>query len=106
MCSTMKKFAFLLLFSAAGYGAYAQAAPGALPKIKDYMEDRINGSKRITAINKDNENPVLVIVGDKIYNGSSEAFKSIPKDSIELVRTIQDSLSATPVKRILIYRRK
>lgn len=109
MLPKMKKLPLLIFLAALGYTANAQVRPLNERKTKDYMEDRTNGSTRVTAVrvlNEEHSNPVLVVVDDKIYDPDAEAFKRIPATSIELLRTIQDSSSTTPVKRILIYRRK
>jgi hypothetical protein len=52
------------------------------------------------------DNSYLFIVDDKIFNGVDSAFKSLNRESIELIRTINDTLSTSSIKHILIYKTK
>lgn len=52
------------------------------------------------------DNSYLIIVDDRIFNGLDNGFKSINRESIELIRTINDTLSTSSIKHILIYKTK
>ncbi len=108
----MKKMTTLLCLSFLGGTIYAQqpastktgtkVGKGPVATIK--MATKAGTGQRLirTAV-KDN---YLVVVEDRIFENDREAFAFVPKDSLQLVESVRDSLSRSAIKSIRIYKRK
>lgn len=98
----------LLILSAFGGYLHAQQRPAVK---KDWIETKdqkrkaytIPKQKLIRTAVKDN---YLVVVDNRIFENDADAFARVPKDSLQLVNTIRDSLSTSNIKTIRIYKRK
>ncbi|GEM_PF-2331786 len=107
LCGMKKMVLLLFLTILSGY-LHAQQRPAVK---KDWIESKDQGKKirtvpRQKLISTAVKNDYLVIVDNRIFDNDSEAFASIPKDSLQLVNTIRDSLSTSNIKAIRIYKRK
>ena len=63
----------------------------------------VSGQKLINTAVKYNS---LLVVENRIFDNDAEAFAWLPKDSLQLINTIRDSLSTSNIKSIRIYKRK
>lgn len=98
----------LVFFSILGSYLHAQQRPAVK---KDWIEARLEKKKIVTVpreklIRTAVKEDYLVIVDNRIFDNDAAAFAKIPKDSLQLVNTIRDSLSTSNIKSIRIYKRK
>lgn len=104
----MKKLILVMFLSVLGSYLHAQQRPGMK---KDWIEAK--GEKmKIVAVPREKlismavKEDYLVVVDNRIFASDAAAFARIPKDSLQLVNTIRDSLSTATIKAIRIYKRK
>lgn len=105
----MRKLVLFIFLFCLAFQLEAQVTPERKLKSNDYFETKINKPGRPSGVKlskKETGRGCIVVVDNKIFDGNSEEFKSIPQNSIELVSSIKDSLSATDIKCILIYKSK
>jgi hypothetical protein len=104
----MKKLTILFILILTISQVFAQSDFKTKPKSKETNLNRPR-PKMVQGFElhkKTMDNSYLLIVDDKIYNGLDSGFKSINRESIELIRTISDTLSKTSVKHVLIFKTK
>ena len=104
----MRKFVLLVFFSMLGGYLHAQQRPAVK---KDWIEAQGEKKKIVTVprqklISTAVKEDYLIVVDNRIYEKDAAAFARIPKDSLQLVNTIRDSLSTSTIKSIRIYKRK
>jgi hypothetical protein len=104
----MKKIVLVVLLSILGGYLHAQQRPAVK---KDWIEAR-GEKKKIVAIPREKlistavKEDYLIVVDNRIFENDAAAFARIPKDSLQLINTIRDSLSTSNIKSIRIYKRK
>jgi len=104
----MKKIVLIVFLSVFGSYLHAQQRPAVK---KDWIETK--GEKlRITPVPRQKmirtavKEDYLVVVDNRIYANDADAFARVPKDSLQLVNTIRDTLSNSNIKSIRIYKKK
>lgn len=104
----MKKSITLFILILIISQAFAQTEPKTKSKTidKDLFLNKPKMVQGFELHKKTMDNSYLLIVDDKIYNGLDSDFKNINRESIELIRTISDTLSKTSVKHVLIFKTK
>jgi hypothetical protein len=104
----MKKIVLVVLLSILGGYLHAQQRPAVK---KDWIEAK-GEKKKIVTIPREKlistavKEDYLIVVDNRIFENDAAAFARIPKDSLQLVNTIRDSLSTSNIKSIRIYKRK
>lgn len=108
MSISLKKLILIFILTFSVGHLLAQTNPDIKSKAKenDLIKDRPALVKGLQLNNITLDNSYLLIVDDRIFNGPDQRFKLIPRESIELVRRINDTLSRSIVKHILIYKTK
>jgi hypothetical protein len=108
MAISMKKLITLFILIITISQVFAQTEPKTKSKTidKDLFLNKPKMVQGFELHKKTMDNSYLLIVDDKIYNGLDSDFKNINRESIELIRTISDTLSKTSVKHVLIFKTK
>jgi hypothetical protein len=104
----MKKIVLLVFFSMLGSYLHAQQRPAVK---KDWIEAKGEKRKMVTVprqklISTAVKEEYLIVIDNRIFESDAAAFARVPKDSLQLVNTIRDSLSTSNIKMIRIYKRK
>ena len=104
----MKKMITLLCLSLLGSTTFAQQATGTIKgtKVEQGQGATIKTAKSQKLIRTAVKDNYLVVIENRIFQNDREAFTFIPKDSLQLVESIRDSLSRSNIKSIRIYKRK
>jgi len=103
-----KSLTLLICLFGLNYSLLAQV-PRDKIKSNDFIEKRLSRPGRVSgiAVNKKELGAnCIVVIDNKIFDSDSEQLHKIPKDSLELITSVEDTLTSASTKCILIYKSK